>query len=80
MDQDNSFNFRFQIGNGRQSKRLLANLGRILIFHYLFFFNKNRNTGFSSAYKRFVLTAAIALKVSGSNNIVSILPISNIIY
>jgi hypothetical protein len=34
-DQDNSFNFRFQIGNGRQSKRLLANLGRILIFHYL---------------------------------------------
>ena len=29
--QDNSFNLRFQIGNGRQSKRLLANLG-IYIF------------------------------------------------
>ena len=37
-NQDNSFNFRFQIGNGRQSKRLLANLGRILLFHYLFIF------------------------------------------
>ena len=36
--QDNSFNLRFQIGNGRQSKRLFANLGRILLFHYLFFF------------------------------------------
>jgi hypothetical protein len=50
-NQDNSFNFRFQIGNGRQSKRLLANLGRILLFHYLFFFfYKNRNTGFSSKH------------------------------
>ena len=29
------FNFRFQIGNDRQSKRLLANLGRILFFHFL---------------------------------------------
>ena len=27
-------NFRFQIGNDRQSKRLLANLERILLFHY----------------------------------------------
>ena len=48
--QDNSFNFRFQIGNDRQSKRLLANLGRILLFHYYFFFYKNRNTGFSSRH------------------------------
>jgi hypothetical protein len=30
QNQDNSFNFRFQIGNDQQSKRLLANLGRIL--------------------------------------------------
>ena len=37
-NQDNSFNFRFQIGNDRQSKRLLANLGRNLLFHYYFFF------------------------------------------
>jgi hypothetical protein len=35
-NQDNSFNFRFQIGNDRQSKRLLANLGRILFFHFFF--------------------------------------------
>jgi hypothetical protein len=41
-------NFRFQIGNDRQSKRLLANLGRILFFH--FFLDKNRNTGFSSRH------------------------------
>ena len=41
-------NFRFQIGNDRQSKRLLANLGRILFFS--FFFHKNRNTGFSSRH------------------------------
>ena len=41
-------NFRFQIGNDRQSKRLLANLGRILFFH--FFWDKNRNTGFSSRH------------------------------
>ena len=47
-NQDNSFNFRFQIGNDQQSKRLLANLGRILFFH--FFFDKNRNTGFSSRH------------------------------
>jgi hypothetical protein len=40
-------NFRFQIGNDRQSKRLLANLGRILFFSF-FFLDKNRNTGFSS--------------------------------
>ena len=51
-NQDNSFNFRFQIGNDRQSKILLANLGRILLFHhyYYFFFDKNRNTGFSSRH------------------------------
>ena len=30
-------NFRFQIGNDRQSKRLLANLGRILFFIFFFF-------------------------------------------
>ena len=29
-------NFRFQIGNDRQSKRLLANLGRILFFSFFF--------------------------------------------
>ena len=31
----------FKIGNGRQSKRLLANMGRVLLFPY-FFFNKTR--------------------------------------
>ena len=48
-NQDNSFNFRFQIGNYRQSKRLLANLGIIHLFHYYYFFfiYKNRNMGFS---------------------------------
>ena len=49
-NQDNSFNFRFQIGNDPQSKRLLAKLGRILLFHYYYFFDKNRNTGFSSRH------------------------------
>jgi hypothetical protein len=51
-NQDNSFNFRFQIGNDQQSKRLLANLGIILLFHYYYFFfgDKNRNTGFSSRH------------------------------
>jgi hypothetical protein len=50
-NQNNSFNFRFQIGKGQQLKRLLANLGRILLFHYLFIFDKkNRNTGFSSRH------------------------------
>ena len=50
--QDNSFSFKFQIGNDRQSKRLHANLGRILLFHYFFyfFFYKNRNTGYSSRH------------------------------
>jgi hypothetical protein len=42
-------NFKFQIGNNRQSKRLLANLGRILFFSF-FFWDKNRNTGFSSRH------------------------------
>ena len=54
-NQDNSFNFRFQIGKGRQSKRLLANLRRILLFHYLFFFIKTGIQDFLldiySAYK-----------------------------
>ena len=49
-NQDNSFNFWFQIRNDRQSKRLLANLGRILLFHFFFFFYKNRNTGYSSRH------------------------------
>ena len=49
-NQDNSFNFRFQIGNDRQSKRLVASLGRILLFHFLFFVAENRNTGFSSRH------------------------------
>ena len=77
-NQDNSFNFRFQIGNDRQSKRLLVNLGRILLFHYFFFFlDKNRNTGFSSRHllrlQSFVRTAALGLEFSGSNDIVLIL-------
>jgi hypothetical protein len=37
-NQDNSFDFIFQIGNDQQSKRLLANLGRILVFHYYYFY------------------------------------------
>jgi hypothetical protein len=78
-NQDNYSNFRFQIGNGRQSKRLLANLGRILLFHFFFFFIKIGIQDFLldiySAYKSFVWTAAIGLEVSGSNNIVSILPL-----
>ena len=49
-NQDNSFYFRFQIGNIRQSKRLLANLWRILLFHYYSFLYKNSNTGFSSKH------------------------------
>jgi hypothetical protein len=78
-NQDNSFNFRFQNGNGRQSKRLLANLGRYSSFSLLKKkIDKNTNTGFSSRHllplHKFVWTAAIGLEVSGSNNIVSILP------
>jgi hypothetical protein len=49
-NQENSFNFRFQIGNGRQSKRLLANLGEFFFFIIIFFLYKNRNTGFSSRH------------------------------
>ena len=50
-NQDNSFNFRFQIGNGRQSKRILANLGEFFFFIInFFFFHKNRNMGFSSRH------------------------------
>jgi hypothetical protein len=48
-NQDNCFNFRFQIGNGRQSKRLLANFKKFLFF-IIDFFDKNRNTGFSSKH------------------------------
>ena len=50
-NQDNSFNFRFQIGNDRQSKttcKLGENSSFSLFFS--FFFNKNRNTGFSSRH------------------------------
>ena len=36
-NQDNSFNFRFGIGNGRQSKRLLANLGEFFFFIIIIF-------------------------------------------
>ena len=71
-------NFRFQIGNDRQSKRLLANLGRILFFHFFF----GIKTGIRDflldiyfAYKSFVWTAALGLEFSGSNDIVLILPL-----
>ena len=78
--------FRFQIGNDRQSKRLLANLGRILFFNFiLFFFIKTGIRDFLLdiyfAYKSFAWTAALGLEFSGSNVIVLIcLYISNIIY
>ena len=77
-NQDNSFNFRFQIGNDRQSKRLLANLGRILLFHFFFFFwiktgIRDFLLDIYSAYKSFVRTAALGLEFSGSNDIVLIL-------
>ena len=42
-NQDNSFNFRFQIGNGRQT------WGEFF-FCIIFFWDKNRNTGFSSEH------------------------------
>ena len=45
-NQDNSFKFRFQIGN----ERLLGNLGRIFFFIIIFFLDKNRKTGFSSKH------------------------------
>ena len=72
-------NFRFQIGNDRQSERLhvLANLGRI--FFFIFFLDKNRIRDFLLdiyfAYKSFVWTAALGLEFSGSNDIVLILPL-----
>jgi hypothetical protein len=62
-------NFRFQIGNDRQSKRLhvLANLGRIIFFHFFF----GIKTGVQDflldiyfAYKSFVLTATLVLEFS----------------
>ena len=60
-NQDNSFDFRFQIGNDRQPKRLLANLGRILLFHYYYYYFFLIKTGIQdflldiySAYKSFV--------------------------
>ena len=82
-NQENSFNFRFQIGNDRQSKRLLANLGRIFFFHYfiiiIFFFIKTGIRDFLldiySAYKSFVWPATLGLESSGSNDIVLILPL-----
>ena len=78
-NQDNPFNFRFQIDNDRQSKRLLANLRRMLLFHFFFFFDKNRNTGYSSRHllhlQNFEWTAALGLEFSGSNDIVLILPL-----
>ena len=58
-NQDNSFNFRFQIGNGPQSKGLLANLGEFFFFIiYLFFCIKTGIRDFRLdiyfAYKSFV--------------------------
>jgi hypothetical protein len=85
-NQDNSLNFRFQIGNDRQSKRLLANLGRFLLFNYYSFFFFFIKTGIRdvlldiySAYKSFVWlwAAALGLKFSGSNDIVLILTLLN---
>ena len=73
-------NFRFQIGNDRQSKRLhvLANLGRILFFSFFL----GIKTGIRDflldiyfAYKSFVWTDALGLEFSGSNDIVLILPL-----
>jgi hypothetical protein len=53
-NQDNSFNFIFQIGNDRQSKRLLANLGRILLFHYYYsFFIKTCTGNIKAKSKRY---------------------------
>ena len=70
--------FRFQIGNDRQSKRLLANLRRIFFFSFFF----GIKTGIRDflldiyfAYKSFVWTAALGLEFSGSNDIVLILPL-----
>jgi 5-carboxymethyl-2-hydroxymuconate isomerase len=37
-NQDNSFNFRFQIGNDRQSKSLLTNWGEFFFFIIITFF------------------------------------------
>jgi hypothetical protein len=67
--QDNSFSFRFQIGNDRQSKRLLANSSFIKsgIRNFLL--------DIYSACKSFVWTAALGLAFSGSNDIVLILPL-----
>ena len=68
-------NFRFQIGNDWQSKRLLANLGWILFF-FIFFLIKTGIQDFLLdiyfAYKSFVWTAALGLEFSGSNDIVLI--------
>jgi hypothetical protein len=61
-NQDNSFNFRFQIGNGRQSKRLLQTCGEYF-FYIIIFLDKNKNTGFSSRHllrlQKFCITADI---------------------
>ena len=79
-NQDNSFNFRFQIGNDRQSKRLLANLGNILLYHYYFFFlDKNRNTGFSSRHllrlQKFCMNSRFRTGIFWTNDIALILPL-----
>jgi len=55
----NSFNFIFQIGNDRQSKRLLANLVKILLFIIIIFYLKKWNTGFSSRYLQSPLTKVL---------------------
>ena len=77
-NQDNSFNFRFQIGNDRQSKSLLTNWGEFFFFIIItFFFIKTGIRYFLLdiyfAYKSFVWTAALGLEFSGSNDIVLIL-------
>ena len=67
-------NFRFQIGNDRQSKRLLANLGRILFFHIFLIKTGIRDFLLDTyfAYKSCVWTAALGLEFSESNDIVLI--------
>ena len=77
-NQDNSFNFGFQIRNDRQSKRLLANLGRILLFHF-FFLDKNRNTGYSSRHllhlQKFWMNSRFRTGIFWIQYIVLILPL-----
>jgi hypothetical protein len=76
-NQDNSFNFRFQIGNNQQSKKTTCKLGENSSFS--FFLKKTGKQDFLldiySTYKNFVWTAALGLEFSGSNDIVLILPL-----